>query len=163
MIKNKKLQGIGGWLYVVGLGLILAPIVLGLEIYNLMYPLMAEGTILALFDGDGYYYNPTLGYYIIWVALLMFAFLALSVWALLLFSRADYRFPNLYLLIWLFGALAWPITTWSGARFLPEHSPTEDIYAYLGFLVGAAIWCAYILLSERVKNTFTEGRPKNDA
>ena len=153
-------QGLGGWLVLVAIGLVLTPIRNGVVIAKDLVPIVTNGYWTALTDPAGAAYHP------LWAPLLIFefvgnlAFIALSIYALLLFSRRSSRFPTLmvryYVASLLFGA-----TDYFAVEAIPSIAAQNDVASTRELIRGimtCLIWVPYMYKSRRVRNTFVEPR-----
>lgn len=149
-------SGIGGWLYLVAVGLCVAPIRIGAEIVKGLRPL-EPATWYAITTPGTRAYHPLFGPLIvgelvvnaalfIWAAVLLYLFFAKrrsfpTMMIMFLVTRVLFQAADLGL------ALMIPITA---ARIGPE------VYGALaaGILV-ALIWVPYFIRSRRVEATFT--------
>ena len=64
MNDNNELKGLGGWLGLVGLGLIISPIRQAIFMYTTYYPMFEEGVFSVLTSVDSEAYHPFWKYYI---------------------------------------------------------------------------------------------------
>jgi hypothetical protein len=152
-------QGIGGWLVLVAIGLVITPFILIRYLLLDARSLRLPARVLIGLRVPGL---PTLIAFEFFInAVLLVGMVVLIV----LFLRQMRKFPRLYQL-WLGFALVGRIveltlsfnigagSSWEGAAKL-----VADLHTKLGFgaaksLIGAIVWIAYFEVSERVKATF---------
>lgn len=158
---NQKAEpsGLGGWLILPMLGLILSPIKLGAMLATTYYPIFSEGYWEVLT-------NPgSEAYHALWAPLLIFeivgnsGFLIGAIVLLVFFFQRHHRFPTL--MIWFLGLnLAFVGIDFFAADLIPAVAAAPDpesTQELIRAITGAAIWIPYFLKSVRVKNTFTNG------
>jgi serine/threonine protein kinase len=157
----KSPKGLGGWLILVGLGLILSPFILFAQVSSLY------GEMLEWEDGTwDLLTTPGTEYYIEWFGSLVLAELAIIAGMLLfaltliyLFFKKHYRFPNLYIYFLALPIITIPINAFVVSSVLDvEAFDSETTKDYVVVWVNALIWIPYMLVSKRVKFTFVEGR-----
>jgi hypothetical protein len=155
-LANGDLQGLGGWLVLVGLGLLATPIRFSFVLLQTYPPLFRDGTWEALTSPDGAYYHPA------WLPILLTEmlgnafFIAASLHLLALYYRKSARFPLRYM-IFLAANLAFILIDAAAVKLVLPNEPILDpdtTKEVLRAAIGAGIWIPYMLLSERVKNTF---------
>jgi hypothetical protein len=153
---RKKLEGLGGWLIVAGLGIIVTPLRIGALITEAPKEIFSAGTLAAVTASGSGTYNAL--WVIMLLELLSNAGLALAiVYLLYLFFFKKTRFPQWYIGIALFSLYFIIIDAWAIQLFLPAE-PVLDIDIFKDFtrtLAIAAIGVPYVLVSKRVKATFT--------
>lgn len=157
MEKHHLLAGIGGWLLLPAIGIIISPILILVGVYTSFVPLFTDGTWQALTQPDSYAYHPMWGPLIAFEVLGNVALVALVIWLGWLFFRYDERTPRMYIL-YLLVTPAFLIADLILAGQMPGmEEPDPIVVRDTGrSLVQAAIWIPYFLKSERVKNTFTK-------
>jgi uncharacterized protein DUF2569 len=165
MNSNSEPLGIGGWLILPLLGLILTPIRLGLLLATTHAPIFTGGAWEVLTTPGNEAYHP------LWAPLMMFeivgnvCFLVFSLVLLVLFFGKHYRLPILMVVFYL-SNLVFVGGDLLFANLIPaiaEMSDPESFKELTRTIVGAAIWVPYFLKSERVQNTFLNGRDEYDA
>lgn len=156
MSEEKQLEGIGGWLIIIAIGIVLTPIRV---VYNmwLVYPqIFSDGTWETLTTQGTPSYHPFWGPILVCEiginTLLIVAWLFM---AYLFFSKKK-MFPKMYIFMMLFSlvfivldAFAIKIVIPDMAIFDPET--TKEVFRSV---IGVAIWVPYMLVSKRVRNTF---------
>jgi len=160
-VEDQNLKGLGGWLILVGLGVVISPIRMLAQVVPIYQPIFADGTFGLLTDPNSEYYTPYLGLYIITEILFNAAFILGSVYLIYLFFAKHYLFPKIYILLLAGSAMFILADAWVGSFFFPgEPMMDEETGAEFGrVMIGALIWIPYMLVSKRVKLTFVEHRP----
>jgi transglutaminase-like putative cysteine protease len=158
LIENRQLQGLGGWLILVGFGLCLAPFVRIFTIgqsWEGFFSIQVWQTV-AMPQGESY--HPFNGPLLIFELLGNIFFFGLNLLVLCLFFTKRRAFPGLYIGFILCHA-AFVILDDVGCALIPSLRSsasgkihTEAIYATF----DAIIWCLYMVKSRRVKATFVK-------
>lgn len=154
-------KGLGGWLILVGIGVVLNPITLIFQLYTLYYQAYLDGTFTYLTDpsSSGYhpYWMPFLAFEIIGNLII----LGVAVWLVYLYFSKHRRFPKTYIFLQVSSLIFLIADAWLITLILPDLGPMDpETLRDIGRAVGVvAIWVPYMLLSKRVKATFVEGGP----
>ena len=161
MTETKSLRGLDGWLALVGIGVVIAPIRLVYSLVSTYKPLFEDGSWEALTTVGSEAYNPAFSSIIIGeVAFNSILILASIVLVYMYFSR-HYVFPRLYIGIAAASLVFIPLDAWLVTRAFPsvEMFDPETSKEFARSLIAAVIWIPYMLVSQRVKATFVEKRP----
>jgi hypothetical protein len=150
-------RGIGGWLILVVIGLVLTPFRLAQGLLTNHWPIFRDGHWAELTTAGTEAYHP------MWAPLLVFevvgnlVMLVLPVVILVLFFRHSRRAPLAAIFMYAFSALFLIVDELLG-RTIPavaESTDHESLKELSRAVLIAAIWIPYFLRSKRVKNTFT--------
>ncbi len=161
MEEHDKLKGLGGWLFLVGMGVVISPI-RGLATTVPDYQSMfTDGTWEAVTTVGSEVYNP------LWEPLLIGEFIfnlgmvVVQIYLIYLFFSKSYRFPKFYIAIVVVSLIFIPLDAWFVSFVLPDEPmfDPETTKVFLGLLIGSLIWIPYMLVSKRVKATFVEKVP----
>lgn len=152
---NNGPSGLGGWLILVMIGMILTPIRLGTFIATTLVPLYRNGTWEILTSPGSESYHP------LWAPLLIFEFVVnlvfiLACMALLgLFFTKSRRFPRMFI-IFIAANLIFLVVDYVLGGQIPAVAAEGPVGAVeiVRTLIAALIWVPYMLVSKRVKNTF---------
>jgi len=156
-------QGIGGWLVLVAIGLVVAPLFLIRYLWIDFHSLTAPNRALIELRLPGLPALIGLEFFSNALLLVGLGFL------LVLFFREHRLFPRSYQL-WLCLALVAKIamlslsfrlgmdSTWEGARNVVANLHSRLAFGVAQSLIAAVIWISYFEMSERVKATFVHGR-----
>lgn len=158
MVEEKKLEGLGGWLILVGIGIIFSPIRTIIQILPLYTGMFSDGSWEILTTPGSEVYNP------LWAPILISEMaintaliLAWGYIAFLFFSKKAI-FPKYYIGILIF-AFLFIIADAFSIKFLMPNEPVFDpdtIKEAMRTAVAILIWVPYMLVSKRVKATFVK-------
>jgi H+/Cl- antiporter ClcA len=160
---ENELRGLGGWLILPAIGLIIMPLRLMLLIKSDFLPLFQNGSWEVLTTPGTEAYHP------LWAPLILFElignsiFILFDIFLIFLFFSKSYRFPSLYI-IFLATNLIFIVGDLFLCNLIPalaSESNSEAIREVTRSIVGALIWIPYFLVSKRVKNTFVKPEPNN--
>jgi len=165
MENEEEYKGIGGWLILVGIGIIVGPVRLFVDIISAYQPIFENGTWEALTTVSSEAYSP------LWAPILIgdilynsMMVIALVYLAFLFFTR-HYRFPLVYIVLAVISLLYFPLNVWLVELAMPSVSMIDHqiINDFLRVLIVVVIWVPYMLVSKRVKATFVEKRPNKSS
>lgn len=155
---STQLKGLGGWLILVGFGLIIGPIRL-INILNTNYkPYFNTDLLERLINPSSSSYIPNF-VYLFYAELIAIVFLILlSFYLLFLFFTKKKNFPKNYIFISLFVILYIPVDAFIASTIMPNEKVVDGelIKSFFQTLISGAIWIPYMMKSKRVKNTFIE-------
>jgi hypothetical protein len=151
-------SGIGGWLVLPLLGLVLTPLRISFSLYKDMWPIFSEGYWGALTTSTSEAYHPY------WAPLLVFeiagnVLLVVATLALLYFFLGKSKYAPRLMIGWLAFILVFNGTDFFAASLIPAVAALDDSESAkeLGrAAIGAVIWIPYFLVSKRVKATFVK-------
>ena len=151
-------NGIGGWLILPLLGLIVSPLRLSYHLYATFWPLISEGYWEALT-------TPTSeAYHFLWKPLLIFEVvcnvtsIGLGLVALWLLLRNS-RLTPYFVISWLAFSVVFVAVDYFLGDLIPavaEQSDAESAKELMRSVIGAAVWIPYFLVSKRVEATFVK-------
>lgn len=160
MSNQNDLKGLGGWLILVGIGVVIGPLRLVYELGPMYFNLFSEGVFSIVFNSKLDVYNPVLGSFII-VEMILNILMTLVVFYLAyLFFTKHHTFPKWYIAISAISVFWILLDAWVGSLII-ENEPlfnAESQKEFIRTLIAACIWIPYMLKSERVKVTFVENR-----
>lgn len=153
---GRNLSGLGGWLLLVGLGVILSPIRIARGIAQLSSAYSLETWDAVTTPSGG-------SYHALWAPLLIFellgnlTLLALSALLVVLFFQRRRTFPLLYIIFLGAAAVIFTIDHFA-AEMIPYVAAQAQSETSLRPLIQSwfvcLIWIPYMLVSNRVKSTF---------
>ncbi len=151
-------KGLGGWLILPALGLIVLPIRIGFMLYSDFLPIFQEGYWEVLTD------PASESYHHLWAPLIIVEtigngfFILFDLVLIFLFFTKSHRFPLLFI-IFLASNLLFVVGDFFMADLIPAIAEQEDEDSFKEMtrsIVNTAIWIPYFLVSKRVKNTFVK-------
>lgn len=151
-------KGLGGWLILVIVGLVISPIRISYFLATTHLPLFYDGTWVELTTFGTNSYDP------FWAPLLIFEVvgnvitIVLAIVTLMFVLRRSRHAPRLAI-IWLAFTAGFVAVDYFAANLIPAvaaQADVENIKELVRSLVAAGIWIPYFLRSERVKATFVE-------
>jgi hypothetical protein len=154
-VGDTALQGIGGWLIPVAIGLFARPILSVVAIVQ-MAPGLSAVAWHGLTDSTGAAYHP------LWAPVLLFelaaniALAVASVLLIVLFFQRRRSFPRGLVALLVAQAVV-NIVDLAGAGLLPSSEPGSsagDVQLAVSTLASSVVWILYLLRSRRVKLTF---------
>ena len=160
--ENSELEGLGGWLVLVGIGLVLSPIRLVFQSAIVFVPVFQDGTWQAITDPNSAQFIPYVGMLISFEILVNISFLLMGIALLYLFFTKHKLFPKAYIGFSIISVSLLLIDAWASTLVFPDMPmfDAETAGELARGLVAAAIWIPYMLVSKRVKATFIH--PKED-
>ena len=165
MLKNSEdLKGLGGWLFLLGIGMVLGPIAMinGMrELITSIVQYINDGTLEALTESSSEYYNPILAILIVEEIIINGCLtLALLYIAYLFFSK-HYLFPRYYIILQS-ASLIYLVIHLSLIYYFAnkEVFDRETQISIWRALLAFCIWVPYLIKSKRANLTFVEKKPK---
>ncbi len=152
-----ELSGLGGWLVLVAIGLLLRPITAVLSLRQ-SWGSFSAGNWYDLTNPAGARFRALWAPYFMYVIIGNLAIVAANIFLAVMFFQRRRRFPTLF--IWLLGfeaAIVIANAVFNRMLSVPTDQsldPGGVSRAILQAVAGAAIWIPYMLTSNRVKNTF---------
>jgi hypothetical protein len=150
---DTQLAGLGGWLALLAIGLLLRPVVFGFFVQQSL-----SATSVDVWSQLTTYGSST--YNALWAPFLLFELAAnlaqwvLSVLLLVLFFKRRSSFPRVAVLALLAGVVVQGGDLLLSGLLPGAESTAEDIAKAVRNALGAVLWTAYLLRSRRVKATF---------
>ena len=144
-------NGLGGWLILVGIGVVLGPFISSNMVFQAYIPLFTDGTLEILMSSD-----PLLVQIVYLEVIVNSALILLSIYLIYLFFWKKTTFPKLYILL-LLSSLAFIIIDAFLVKIASPNDPVfdpETTKTIIRLGVTAAIWVPYMRMSKRVKATF---------
>jgi hypothetical protein len=153
---EEHLQGLGGWLVLVGIGVCLRPLVLAWSMLSELEAWFSIEVWQEMASPRGSAYHPLGGPLIVGVVLAQMALLALGIVLVILFFRKSHLFPQLFLFtisLSILIAVVFEYTAWQIPQMAAEsESPLSRETRREA--IWAVIWILYTLRSRRVRLTF---------
>jgi len=150
-----ELRGIGGWLILPLIGLVITACFHFYFIVTEIYPVFSDGTIFALFDTQSDICNPVFGIFILFESAATILMFWLAIIILYMGFKESKKFVLLLIVFYICSFLISAIYYMTTSYFeVIESVERELLIDLLRSIIVAAIWIPYLLVSERVKNTF---------
>jgi len=161
MTDNNELKGLGGWLVLVGIGVVINPITMLAEVVPAYKPIFENGAWEALTTVGSEAYTPYFGSLLIGEIAFSTMMVAASVYLIYLFFSKHYLFPKLYIAIVAASLIFIPLDAWFVTKLFPGEPmfDPETTKEFMRALIGGVIWVPYMLVSKRVQATFVESMP----
>lgn len=151
-------KGLGGWLIVVGIGLVVAPVRIAVACVQTYVPLFQNGAWQLLTTPGTGTYHPLWAPVLLGELLVNLGFFAAFLVLIFLFVRRARMFPRLYIAVLALNLAFLFVDALLLDSLAASGSQTETVWTpLLQGLASAAIWIPYMLRSRRVRNTFVVG------
>jgi Protein of unknown function (DUF2569) len=154
--EQKSLKGIGGWLILPLLGLIMSPLIMAFSIYEDLSPVFSSDYWEDLTSPTSGLYHPLWERVLIFEAAGHLTIFLLGLAALVSFLRKSRKAPRL-VIMWLLLTLVFVAADSYFRGYIPGGVEEFDSSFLPGIWragIPAAIWIPYFLVSKRVKATF---------
>ena len=153
---EKSLQGIGGWLILVALGLIFSPpkILFGMILGYM--PVFLDGSLSQMIDPTSAAFSPLFVLLVIFEIAVNLGLVVFGVVLIVLFFRASKSFP-FWFIVYLLSSLSFILIDAGFTRLVVPEEPMFDPETVAGLAqqtLVCLIWIPYMLVSKRVKATF---------
>jgi rRNA maturation protein Nop10 len=151
-----QLNGLGGWLILVGFGLIFGALRLFVQSINIYKPYLNTDLLEKLTDPLSANFIPNFKILFYSEFLVQLFLLFLTVYLVYLFFMKKKSFPKNYIFISLFVVLYIPVDAYLVSVVVPNEKVLDGelIKTFFQAMLSGAIWIPYMLKSERVRNTF---------
>ena len=155
---TKKLEGLGGWLILVGIKTVVTPFTM-LKQINLTYEEIndADGAWEILTTPGTEYYHPLWSPLLIGEIGINIVLAILSFYLIFLFFTKNKNFPKLLIGILICSVLLQLIDGFAGKILMPNQPffiDQEGLREFGTLVMSCLIWIPYMLVSNRVKATF---------
>jgi hypothetical protein len=152
--------GLGGWLILVGIGVVLLPFLLAFQLSQLYLPFFQDTLLWDAIDPSSGAYVPWFREYLFGSAALNLVLFGIALTNVFGFFGRKTWFPKLYITMLVFSVLLQVVDAWVAGFIVPDD-PTvsfgapEVMRGIIRSIGQALIWVPYMLISKRVENTFT--------
>lgn len=154
---KRSLEGLGGWLVLVGIGLVATPFVLLGEIISGHRAYFNQSVWESLTTPGSLGYVSNFAFVApVELSLLLFG-LVYNVFVLVLFFRRSYRLPFHMQIYLVTRVVTTALTLWINSLIVVETvdpNGFESVKLLFQSIIGACLWVPYFSLSRRVKLTF---------
>ncbi|MBD3789434.1 MAG: DUF2569 domain-containing protein [Campylobacterales bacterium] len=161
--QQKDLNGLKGWLILVGFGLIFKPVYLIVSLVPIYQEIFSSTQWEIITTEGAQTYGHTLVPFIIGESLINIFLFVAAFYLLYLFFTKHYLFPKIFIFIAGFTFIFVLIDAWVGAIILKTPFIDNETGREL-FRSGiyAIIWIPYMYVSKRVKATFVKGKTNEE-
>ena len=155
-IIQQDLQGLGGWLILVGIGMVVGPIRMGFTYFPLYKDIFESGAWNVLTTPGTSAYHPFWGPLLSLEIIINVGLLIAMVYLAYLFFTKRKQFPKFYIGIAVFSLVFVIIDALSSKIVLPNEPifDPDTLKDLIQQLIAVVIWVPYMLRSKRVKATF---------
>lgn len=157
-VEDKKLTGLRGWLILVGIGIIFAPIRIIMQIFPLYTGIFSDGTWEVLTTPGTEAYNSLWAPVMIGELTINAALVLAWGFIAFLFVSKKAIFPKVYIGMLVF-TFVFIITDTLAVKAILPNEPMFDpdtTKEVVRSIVAMLIWIPYMLVSKRVKATFVK-------
>ena len=158
MKSEQELKGLGGWLILVGLGLLLSPVRLSIEMISMYQGFISEGAWGLLTTPTSPVYHSSWALHNVGEAIVNVAIVFFSVYLIYLFFLKKMIFPRYYCGFLLFIVIFLFIDALLIQIMLPDEPLFDEERGrdFFRSVLACLIWIPYMRVSKRVKLTFVE-------
>ncbi|MFO1449483.1 MAG: DUF3857 domain-containing protein [Opitutaceae bacterium] len=152
-----NLEGLGGWLILVGFGLLISPLIIGSTFVTGHSAYFNHAVWQALTTPDSSSHVANFAFVAPFEMVLNLVLLLFNALQITLFFRRSHLFPRCMQVYLAFQVVATFLILWSNSliKSAPDPTSTQEAYTQLmRSLFAAAIWIPYFQTSRRVKRTF---------
>ncbi len=156
MTEEKNLEGLKGWLILIGIGLVLTPLRIMYESLPTFSAIFTDGSWGVLTSPSSEAYNPLWGPILLAEAGILFSLVVGWIFVAYLFFLKKKSFPNWYICLLLF-SFAFIFIDAAGIYAIRPDLPIFDTDTKIDIarsLIVCLIWIPYMRISKRVKATF---------
>ncbi|MCB4766586.1 MAG: DUF2569 family protein [Sulfurovum sp.] len=155
-ISIKKHEGLGGWLILVGIGVVLSPLRQLAKLSKAYLPIFNDGTWEALTTPTSESYNSSFSSLLMGEIFFNSLIIIASLYLIYLFFAKKSFFPKLYIWILVFSLIFILLDAVVVSSLFPniEVFDVETMKEIGRTVIVSLIWIPYMLISKRVKATF---------
>jgi hypothetical protein len=152
-------RGLRGWLILIGIGVVLAPFILSIGLYQYYVPILQSAEYQDLFNPSSDSYVAWFWEFLLFEAGFNFGLLVAALFNLYGYFTCKSWFPKLYQVV-LIGSVIFLVgDAWVSGLFFPDNPDAgfgdKAVARDIGRSIGQAlIWVPYMQVSKRVRNTF---------
>lgn len=151
-------EGLGGWLIVVAIKLVMT-VLTGCGMLMTILRVFTDGSWALITTPGTDAYHPLFGPLIVFEAAVNSVLVGASLGLLVMFFRKAPGFPRWMIFMLIFGPVLTLIDIYWASRIPSVGNATDgDIRGLAQMIASACIWVPYLLVSKRVRNTFTARR-----
>lgn len=153
---EKDLNGLGGWLILVGFGVVMSPIRQIINWGESFGVFFKEGVWQSLTTPGSAYYIQYLGTIVVLEIIMSSLLIIASIYLIRLFFIKSYKFPTLFVTIMLSSLFIACFDIIGLSIMVPNESAfiSANLIPIIGIGIQSTIWIWYIWVSKRVAATF---------
>jgi len=153
-----QLKGLGGWLILVGFGLIFGLLRLIVALNAAFKPYIDTDLLDKLTNPNSASYIPNFNILFYSETVISIFFILMFIYLIYLYFTKNKKFPKYYIFITLFIILYIPLDSYITSVIFSDSKvwTGETVKSIFQALFSGAIWIPYMLKSKRVRNTFIE-------
>lgn len=156
---SNPLEGLTGWLILVGFGVVVSPIKLIVESLQYYNDANSDADIMALTNPDSLQYNSDFALLLNFEMIFNILSVLAALYLVCLFFTKKSLFPKLFIAITLINLVVLLLEPFAVLAIFPELSyrdmfDQDMVRGLASTLVSLFIWVPYMLVSKRVKATF---------
>lgn len=156
LVSEKKIEGLGGWLILVAIGVIISPVKVFFEVFPAYLDIFNDGS-WEIFTTPG-----TDAYHIMWAPILLgemsinLALVFVWLFIIFLFFSKKAAFPKWYISTLLFTLIFMIVDAFAIKLVLPNETvfDPQTVTQIIRTSVSCLIWIPYMMVSKRVSATF---------
>jgi hypothetical protein len=146
-------QGIGGWLILPVIGLVITPIWHGYVLLSQLWLIFRDGGWARLTTPGTTVYHYLWGPWITFAIIEELAFIVLAIATLVLLFRKSKKTRNFAIALWSISVVC-SVLDYLLGNLIPAVAEQSNAMGLIWVIVGAATWIPYFIFSRRVKTTF---------
>lgn len=156
MKTDQELTGIGGWLLLLGLGLVGSVVKNVYELYSVYYPLIISEKWGQITDPESKYYNPLLSKFIYIEMFSISLLLVVGIYVTYLFFMRKKYFPRMFVVLILLSFAMTVVSVISFSVIVPTGKvfDQQTLASVVGSVFNFIVWVPYLRWSRRVRLTF---------
>lgn len=158
MTEENRLEGLGGLLMLVGLGIVFSPILMIVQTYPVYSEMFSNGSWEVLTTPGSRAYNPFWAPILICEITINIALFITWLFVAFLFFSKKKIFPRVYIGVLLFTLVFLLVDAFSIKLVLPNEPVFDPDTSknIIRSLVVTLVWVPYMFMSKRVKATFVK-------
>jgi hypothetical protein len=153
---DQKLNGLGGWLILIGIGVVFGPLRLAFVLLTLYLPFFFDGTWELVTQPSSEYYVAGLGSFLIVEIAVNFILMLASCYLAYLFFSKRAAFPRWFIGLAVFSLVYIVADALASAYVFPDEPmfDPDTLRELARSLITVTLWIPYMLISKRVAATF---------
>ncbi len=151
---SSRLQGLGGWLILVGFGVCVRPFLVLVPFVQGFGQFFEARTTETLTLATSPAHIPGFALLICVEASVNLVLLLGSIWMIVLFFRQHRHFPRVFIAMFTGGLVFQIVDLVAANALLSETTEVQDVKQIFQLVIYCAIWVPYMLVSRRVRATF---------